>query len=394
MKRLAILLAVAAPALASASVPIELPRETIQQALARTSAEARAAEARVAALKSREQAASDEATRLRAERQRAAADIVLTEARLAAADVKLTAARAAVAARGARLAQQRAPLAALLAGLATMGRRPPMIALADTGSIAELVRVRALIDGSMPVIMQRSTALQAELDRGRQLEASAEAARRAVDASRAELLEQQRRFALLETRANARAAQLRATASGVDDQVLAGGEAVLDLGSEAAAAGAARSLARATARLPLAPPRPFAPDSRAAPSEIAYQLPTQASVIEGLGNVSAAGVRSRGIRFATPRGSQIVAPAAGKILFAGAFREHDGIIVIDHGEGWTSLLIDLAPAVRAGERVAAGAPLGRALGDVSLELREAGQPRSAALIAGSSHMLLNGRKTR
>jgi septal ring factor EnvC (AmiA/AmiB activator) len=320
--------------------------------------------------------------------------MVLTEARLAAADVKLTAARAAVAARGARLAQQRAPLAALLAGLATMGRRPPMIALADTGSIAELVRVRALIDGSMPVIMQRSAALQAELDRGRQLAASADAARRAVDASRAELLEQQRRFALLETRANARAAQLRATASGVDDQVLAGGEAVLDLGSEAAAAGAARSLARATARLPLAPPRPFAPDSRAAPSEIAYQLPTQASVIEGLGNVSAAGVRSRGIRFATPRGSQIVAPAAGKILFAGAFREHDGIIVIDHGEGWTSLLIDLAPAVRAGERVAAGAPLGRALGDVSLELREAGQPRSAALIAGSSHMLLNGRKTR
>jgi septal ring factor EnvC (AmiA/AmiB activator) len=394
MKRLALILAVAAPALASASVPIELPRETIEQALARTSAEARAAEARVAVLKSREQAASDEASRLRAERQRAAADIVLTEARLAAADVKLTAAKVAVAARGARLAQQRAPLAALLAGLATMGRRPPMIALADTGSIAELVRVRALIDGSMPVIMRRSAALQAELDRGRQLAASADVARRVVDASRAELLEQQRRFALLETRANARAAQLRASASGVDDQVLAGGEAVLDLGSEAAAAGAARSLARATARLPLAPPRPFAPDSRAAPPGIAYQLPTQAAVIEGLGNVSAAGVRSRGIRFATPRGSQIVAPASGKILFAGAFREHDGIIVIDHGDGWTSLLIDLAPTVRAGERVAAGAPLGRALRDVSLELRKAGQPRSAALIAGSSHMLLNGGKTR
>ena len=117
-------------------------------------------------------------------------------------------------------------------------------------------------------------------------------------------------------------------------------------------------------------------------------------MIEGLGNVSPSGVRSRGIRFATPRGGPIVAPAAGRILFANAFREHDGIIVIDHGKGWTSLLIDVAPSVRAGEQVSAGAPLGRALGDVALELREAGQPRSAALIAGSSHLLSNRAKTR
>ena len=117
-------------------------------------------------------------------------------------------------------------------------------------------------------------------------------------------------------------------------------------------------------------------------------------MIEGLGNVSAAGVRSRGIRFATPRGSAIRAPAAGRILFASAFREHDGIVVIDHGKGWTSLLIDVAPSVRAGDQVAAGVPLGRALGDLGLELREAGQPRSATLIAGSSPMLSNRTKTR
>ena len=394
MKRLALLLGVVAPALAAASVPIEAPRETIAQALARTSAEAKAAEARVAVLKSREQAASDDATRLRAERQRAAADIVLTEARLAAADVALTAARIAVTSREARLERQRAPLAALLAGLATMGRRPPMIALADSGSIAELVRVRALIDGSMPLIARRSAALQAELGAGRKLAAGADAARHAVDASRAALVEQQRRFAALETKASARAAALRASASGVEDQVLAGGETLLDLGGEAAAASAARASARALARVPLAAPRPFAPDSRAAPPPLIYVLPTQAAVIEGLGNVSSAGVRSRGIRFATPRGSAIVAPAAGRILFASAFREHDGIIVIDHGKGWTSLVIDVAPVVRAGQRVGAGAPLGRALGDVALELRERGEPRSAALIAGSSLMLSNGTKTR
>jgi len=269
-----------------------------------------------------------------------------------------------------------------------------MIALADTNSIAELVRVRALIDGSTPVIARRSAALQAELAQGRKLAASADVARRAVEASRAQLVKQQRRFAALEATANARAAALRASASGVEDQVLAGGEAVLDLGGEAAAASAARTSARALARLPLAAPRAFPADSRAPPPPLAYVLPTEAAVIEGLGSVSSAGVRSRGIRFATPRGSPIIAPAAGKILFAGAFREHDGIIVIDHDKGWTSLLIDVAPIVRAGEQVAAGAPLGRALGDVALELRDGGRPRSAALIAGSSRKLSNGARTR
>jgi len=70
------------------------------------------------------------------------------------------------------------------------------------------------------------------------------------------------------------------------------------------------------------------------------------------------------------------------------------VIVIDHGRGWTSVLIDVAPTVRRGERVSAGAPLGRALGDVQLELRQAGEPRSAALIARSSALLSNGAKSR
>ena len=394
MKRLALLLAAAAPALASASVPIEPVRETIGEALARTAAEARAAEARVTTLTAREQAASNEAARLHAERQRAAADIALSEAQIAGADIALAAARIAVVQREAHLARQRAPLAGLLAGLATMGRRPPLLAIADGASIAQLVRVRALIDGTMPLIAERSRKLQAELGEGRRLAAKAEDARQALASARAELVTKQTRFAALEAKANARAAELRASAAGAEDQWLAGGESLLDLRGEAAAAAEARRSARALAATPLAPPRPFAPDSRRSPAPLAYALPTRAPVIEGLGSVSPAGVRSRGIRFATPRGSAIAAPAAGTVLFANAFREHDGVIVIDHGRRWTSVLVNVAPVVRRGEQVAAGAPLGRALGDVQLELREGAEPRSAALIAGSSGLLSNDRRTR
>jgi septal ring factor EnvC (AmiA/AmiB activator) len=275
-----------------------------------------------------------------------------------------------------------------------MGRRPPLLTLADGTSIAELVRVRALIDGSMPLIAERSRRLRAALGEGRRLAARADAARRAVVDSRAELLDKQIRFAALESAAAERAAGLRASAAAVEDQWLAGGESVLDLRGAAEAEAEGRRSARRIAAEPLAAPRPFAPDSRRVAPALTYTLPTRAAVIDGLGSVSAAGVRSRGVRFATPRGSELVAPAAGKVLFASPFRDHDGVIAIDHGKGWTSVLIDVAPSVRRGEQVAAGAPIGRALGDVQLELRERGQPRSAALIAGSSRLLSNGPRTR
>lgn len=394
MRRAAFLAVILAPALAAASVPIEAPRETVAQALARVSGEAEAAEVRVATLTKREQAATDEAAQLRIARQRAAADISLTEARIARADLQLSAARLAVAERATRLDRRRAPLAALLAGLATMGRRPPILALADSGSIRDMVRVRALVDTSMPVIAARSASLKAALSEGQRLAAAAQGARRDVFAARAELVERTRRFAALEARASARAATLRADASGADDRVLAGGEEMLDLRGRAEAAAAARRSALLVAALPLAPPRPFTPDAAAKAPGIRYALPTSAAVVDGFGTVNESGVRSRGIRFATARGSIIIAPAEGTILFAGPFREHDGIIVIDHGRGWTSLLTGVGPTVTRGEHVAAGSPLGRALGDVGLELRDGGQPRSPALIAGSSHLLSNRTKFR
>ena len=173
-----------------------------------------------------------------------------------------------------------------------------------------------------------------------------------------------------------------------------GGENLLDLQGAAQAAAEARKATRALAALPLAPTRPFVSQGPAPKSPLDYRLPVNTPVIEGLGAVDPAGVRSRGLRFATPRGAPIVVPAAGTILFAGPYREHDAIIVIDHGKGWTSLLIGVAPELRRGDRVAAGEPLGHALGDITLELRRNGLPTSAALIAGSSDKLSNRRETR
>jgi septal ring factor EnvC (AmiA/AmiB activator) len=106
-----------------------------------------------------------------------------------------------------------------------------------------------------------------------------------------------------------------------------------------------------------------------------------------LGEISPSGVRSRGTTLATPRGARLQAPADGIIRFAGAFRDYDGVIIIDHGGGWSSLLINVAAPVQPGARIRRGAPLGRALGPLGVELSHHGQHWSPALIAGSSQAL-------
>jgi murein DD-endopeptidase MepM/ murein hydrolase activator NlpD len=68
------------------------------------------------------------------------------------------------------------------------------------------------------------------------------------------------------------------------------------------------------------------------------------------------------------------------------------VVIIDHGHGWMSLIVNVASTQRRGDRVRIGAPLGRALGPVQVELSQNGRRVSPALIAGSSQTLSNGRE--
>lgn len=372
------------------SAPPPVPGETIGASLARARAESRDAEERAARLEHAAAAAVNEEARLRAERLAAAAAIEAAEADIDLASATLDRARAALSLQQARLAKARAPVAALLAGIVTMARQPPLLALADGGSVEELVRVRALLDSTMPLVERRSAALRAEVAAGQHLAAVAGAARANLDSKRRQLGERQQRLAALERQAGQRGQQFASAALGQEDRVLAAGEDVASLGGEALAQRAALANARHVAALGLSPPRPIAGDSHPMPSPIAYSLPSPAAVLAGLGSVNASGVSARGLRLATAKGARLIVPADGTILFAGPFRDQDGVIIIDHGRGWTSLLLGAATDLAKGSRVRRGQLLGRALGELTVELREKGQPRSAALIAGSSPALSNG----
>jgi murein hydrolase activator len=378
--------------LLAASGPVQPAGEPLDVTAARAQAEAEAAEAQAAKLQKAADAAKDEAGKLRASQAAAAQQIEAAEARISAADANARLISAELAARRERLTREQAPAASLLGALAVMAERPPLLAILDHGSTEEFVRVRLLLDATLPVIRSRTAALRAELERGRHLQRGAELARLDLMNSRNALAQRKREFALLESRALASAARRGAEALGAGDVALARGEEAQQMVSEADRGRAAQGIAADLARLPAPPPRPGSGAEGASAVPFHYELPADAPVIEGLGAVAANGVRSRGLTLATGGGAAVVTPASGTIRFAGPFRGYDAVVIIEHGGGWMSLLLNVASDQRPGDRVRARQPLGRALGRINVELSRNGQHVSPALIAGSSRSLSKGPK--
>lgn len=377
----------ALPLLAAANAPVQQPETSLDDQLRQAKAEEGAAEANTVRLEQAAGKARNEAGRLRVEEEAATEAIEAAEARITAADARLRIASSFVAAHQQRLAEQQQPIASLLAGLATMSRRPPLLAIADDRSVDELVRVRILLATTVPVIRARTSKLAAELSDGQRLEQAATSARAELARGRQDLGAKRRQFAVLEQKALQIAATTSGQALNAGDVALAAGENVEQLAGSEARNRSASVMATQLASLDAAPPRP-GPASAAGPSSpFNYQLPANAAVTEGLDAVNASGVRSRGLTLATFRGAPVSAPASGIVRFAGPYGDYDGVLIIDHGGGWMSLLVNVSSELKPGERVELGQDVGRALGPLQVELSQYGRRISPALIAGSSQSL-------
>jgi septal ring factor EnvC (AmiA/AmiB activator) len=366
--------------------------EPLDAALKQALAEQAAAQAETARLEKAASQARSEADRLHAEQAAAAQAIQAAEARINAANARLQLASAYIAAHRQQLAAEEQPVASLLAGLATMGRRPPLLVLADRGSTDELVEVRLLLDSTLPVIRSRTSRLSAQLAEGQRLQQAALGARAELAGSRDNLVARRQQFAALEQRALQQAFASGGQALGSSDVAMAAGENVEKLRGEQASNQSMRVVAGQLAAEDTAPASPFAPEGPAPRPPFAYQLPAAAPVTEGLAAVNESGVRSRGLTMATARGLAVTAPADGVVKFAGPFRDYDGVVIIDHGGGWISMIVNVASSLHPGDRVALGQEIGRALGPLQVELSQNGRRISPALIAGSSQNLSKGTK--
>lgn len=353
-----------------------------QQARLRTAnAAVVAAEARARALERAAAGARDQAAQASARQAAAAERIRAAEAQIAAAQARIAIVDRILAAQRSWLARDQAPVLRLIAALQSMARRPAMLGLVQPGSTADVVHVRAVLATTLPRVEARTAAVRAELDRTRRLRASAEAAARGLRQGRARLDQERNALVRLEAEYRARSQALGRSALVESDRALALGERARSLVDQMETLGAAAEIEADLAALPGPLPRPSpsgvaAPGARFAP---AYRLPVAGRVVTGLGEVSETGVRSRGLTLACAPRAPVIAPAAGRILYSGPFRSYGGIVILDHGKGWTTLVAGLGGvAVREGDRVAQGSPIGRARsGDaprLTVELRRRGVP--------------------
>ncbi len=83
---------------------------------------------------------------------------------------------------------------------------------------------------------------------------------------------------------------------------------------------------------------------------------------------------------------RVVAPAAGTVSFAGRYRSYGRIVIIEHGNGWNSLITNLGSTqVKKGQAVSQGFVLGSAKPDapeIGVELRKNGRVMDIATILG------------
>ncbi len=195
-------------------------------------------------------------------RQRAlAAKVAAAQADIEAARLRVTIIDRLLTDQRAALGAAQTPIARLLAALQALARRPTIVAVAQRGSVDDLVHVRAVLGTALPVVRAQTQGVRAALDRTRRLQAGAVLAATALREGRARLEANRSALATLEADHRARSQAFGRTAISESDRALAMGERARDLVDGMAVADLAEATALELAALPGPSPRPVAPGS-------------------------------------------------------------------------------------------------------------------------------------
>jgi murein hydrolase activator len=300
------------------------------------------------------------------------------------------------------LHRERETVGHLLAALQRLRRYPPELMMLRGDDPLQAVRGAALLGATLPGLERQAASLRGKLDDLRAVRARLDArrgamaqARGALGASREELealiAERERMLAATRMARTVEASHVARLAARADDlrdlQTRLEAERRKREAEESARLRADREQAdkaerqrQAREALAVVP----APSGGASAVRLGRGLvsPVSGSLERKFGQRDDAGVRARGVSIAVAPGITVVSPAAGRVAFAGPFRDFGQILIVEHRGGYHSLLVGFGRVdAEVGQRVAAGEPIGVAPGpDVATrpilyyELRRNGEP--------------------
>lgn len=350
--------------------------------LASARSEAQQARQRAAQFEARAKVAGDAAEQARGRLAALAAQIQRSEAEIAAAEASYALVEQQRRAQERRLASQREPIVKLVAALQTMARRPAGASLVQPGSLTDMAHLRALVATMAPQIEARTRGLRVEVERARRLRLAASRTIVERKAAQSRLREDRQRLARLEAEQRQRALRFASSARLESERAGQIAEGSRDLESLVRQLDTDAALRDRLASLPGPRPRPARltaelPSDRVAQVQtLRFRLPAIGRIVRGYGEALPSGARSRGVAIAARPGAIVVAPASGRVTFAGLFRGYGAIAILDHGQGYTSLITGLdSNLARVGDIVQQGSPVGRGgASGIAVELRREGQP--------------------
>ena len=330
-----------------------------------------------------------EVRRLQRDRVAAARAIQDSEAEISRLEARLARLARSEAAKSARLTARRGQSVGVLMALQRLALHPPEAMIAQPMSLSQTVRSAILLRPAVPEIERRADRLRADLaglararreagERRLQLASAvaglaerrahlntllehktelkrrtatqaSEAARR-VQALAREAQDLRDLLARLEKERRQREAKAKAAAKGAPRP----GPQPASLGGEAP------SISKARGMLP---------------------FPAVGRLTGRYGQATRSGLTRKGITIETRAGAQVIAPHEGRVVFAGPFRKYGQLLIIEHGEGYYSLLAGLARIDGViGQWILGGEPVGimgrpeNGNPALYMELRRNGQP--------------------
>lgn len=270
------------------------------------------------------------------------------------------------------LKTRREALAELLVALSRLGRLPPEVGLLRQDNTRDAALASILLKSALPEVRADAKRLADALRDLDRVQKQLQIERSALAAARAE---QERERAEIEQLVSARQQKLQLTAREQADitarleKLRQESANVKELVDKVATPGGARTKFSATTALAL---------------RGGMLQPVSGALKRKYGEHDDSGTESAGLTFAVDGGTRIVAPARGRVMFAGPFRGYGQIVILEHESEMHSMIggfnrID----VTVGQKVAQGEPLGLAgsgpgtssqQNEVYFELRDRGDP--------------------
>ncbi len=373
-------------------------------------------------LQSSEQQLADELAGIRTQMVAAAAAARQHEETMTSLEQELATLTRDEEAKRAALRERRRDLGNTLAALQRIALRPQAALLVTPADPNDVVRSGLLLRTTVPRIESRARDLRRQVDALTQIRTRIAASRADLNIAGEALSQERFRLTSLadqKTNLLRQTRESRETALGRIEQMTREAQSLeellakleaesierrrIALERERQARERAEQLARATpaprpgepARQSPEPPPPPSALSGAPPgtpsisaARGALTSPAAGPVIIAYNDPTDFGGKSRGLTYQTRPGSLVVAPWDGQVAFAGPFRSFGQILIIEHGEGYHSLLAGMGRIdAPVGQWVLAGEPVGITGGEegtatsntqeqsrLYVELRRDGQP--------------------